>query len=132
MKAILGGAIGVLVGLFSLYVALAMTGAGHGWVTPFFFSLACPILFPLAAVRLARADRGGVGMSVAIVILAVVLDLLLLNATISEGVGYMHRVGGIAWLWLSLWALWQVVALATLVLQGMAMRRRDDAMTGAA
>ncbi|MGH6616316.1 hypothetical protein [Sphingomonas sp.] len=132
MKAIFAGAIGLLIGLFSLYVALVMTGAGHGWITPFFFSLACPVLFPLVAVRLARADRGRFDMSVAIIILAVVLDLILLNATTREGVGYMHRVGGIAILWLSLWALWQVVALATLVVQGVALRRRDKAVAGAA
>jgi hypothetical protein len=130
VKAIFAGAIGLLIGLFSLYVALVMTGAGHGWITPFFFSLACPVLFPLVAVRLARADCGGVGMSIVIIMMAVVLDLILLNATTREGVGYMHRVGGIAILWLSLWALWQVVALATLVVQSMA--RRDKAMAGAA
>jgi hypothetical protein len=106
---------GLLIAAFASMLALGMAGAGHGWVTPFFFSMGLFLAYPAVLLRLAAIGPKWFVVDLVIVGLAGIADLALFVATLREGTEYFWRVvDAFAWapiLWLLLWFAWQPIAL---------------------
>ncbi len=116
--------IGLALAAFTQFFALAVTGGGHGWTTPFWFSPALFVLNPVAFVR-AAGDRKPGAIDIMLVALAGALDVALFAKTQQEGVEYFWRVSPLNWVWLALWALWQLAVPTKLAL--IALRRGSSA-----
>jgi hypothetical protein len=103
-------------------LAACLTGAGEGWVTPFFVSPALFLLLPATlAVGRPESSRGRL-LLVAVVIAAVVADCLMVTWSFGERYEfrwYAQVNGLIGWiiigLWICLWFFWQVLALRALL-----------------
>jgi hypothetical protein len=104
-----------------------MLGAGHGWGKPFYFTPALFILYPIVLIRLiAPRELPSLVLDVSLLAAALVLDLLLVRATQSEGVEYFWRLMAappFPHLWLLIWFLWQMLAVK-LVVSGFLARGR--------
>ena len=103
-------------------LAFFMAGAGHGWITPFWFSMPLWVLMPVGFVLSdARAGYPRRRRAPLLVMAAVgiCLDIGLVWATIEEGVRYFWRVLESAppfpIAWIALFAGWQVAVGATLL-----------------
>jgi hypothetical protein len=107
--AIIGG---LVYALICEFIAILVGGAGHGWVTPFFFGLSGIVLFPFVfwATMVAK-DSGQTKLATQGIAAAVVIDVLIFFATISEGIEYFERVGAFAWLWILFWLAGQAPLL---------------------
>ena len=104
-KAIL---LGLLLTLPCLMLAFGMAGGGHGWVTPFLTSWLGPIIFPLAIWRWFRRSHGDPLWHDAIALVVILCgDALIVVATMNEGVGYVSKVGWLAWVWAAMWIAFQ-------------------------
>lgn len=107
-------AAGLLIAAIASTLALGMAGGGHGWITPFFFSLALFLAYPVVLLRLGAIGRKWF-VDLIIVGLAAIADGALYFFTIREGVEYFWRVvHAQAWapfLWLAIWFAWQPIAL---------------------
>jgi len=117
-------ALGLVLAAIAQFIALAIAGAGHGWITPFWFS---PALFVLNPIAFARAARRGKAEAVDIVLIALAgaLDVALFAMTLQEGTQYFSRVSPFNWIWLGLWLLWQIAGPVNLAL--IELRGRPDA-----
>ena len=109
------GLIGLVMAILGWIVAMAQAGAGHGWISPIYVSLAMFPLWPLVLVRIAT-NGTGIAIDRAILIIALVLDLLLILMTLSEGTHYFLRAlgDGVVYIWLVFWLGWQFLAVAAL------------------
>ena len=107
------GLAGVAAAVVAQFVALLLTGAGHGWIPPFWFSLWLWPLLPLTLIRLGQ--RRSHALDTGLIMLALALDAALVVATIDEGTEYFRPVITMGWpvvaVWLALWLSWQVGAL---------------------
>jgi hypothetical protein len=113
-------ALGLLSWLAAQAIGLGLTGAGHGWTGPFFFSMPLIILYPLAFVGAFCSKDYLPSVPVVFLAAAVGLDCLLLANFASEfpyivklwrfpeGPSYIS-------LWLGLWAGWQILFAAALL-----------------
>jgi hypothetical protein len=119
-------AIGLALAALAQFVALLMAGAGHGWVTPFWFSPALFVLAPIAFVRVGGRGKAAPGIEIVLVMVGLALDVALYSAAVAEGVDYFWRVTPFNWVWLALWSGWQV-ALAGKVASVLMSARRDGA-----
>lgn len=119
--------IGLLVALLAQYLAFMMMGAGHGWLQPFSFSPALFIVYPIALIRLMAPDElPSRVLDLLLLVAALVLDVMLVKATQSEGVEYFRRLMALPplpHLWVLIWLLWQALAFK-LVVSGLLPRRR--------
>ena len=87
-------------------VAFMMVGAGHGWLTPFFWGPVGFIVFPLCFyAAMAWVERGKAAkVSIFLgLIAAIAAKSLLFDRTVDEGVQYFDRVGTFAYFWIALW-----------------------------
>ena len=113
------GALGLATALLTQFIGLGMTGAGHGWIAPFYFSMPLFLLYPAALIRAFRSGRGGMAIDLALLAVALALDLLLLRNIFGEENRYFHtlwgRFPGFVLLWIALWAGWQALALIALL-----------------
>jgi len=75
-SALKAGLAGVAAAAVAQFVALLLTGAGHGWIRPFWFSLWLWPLLPLTLVRLGQRRRQ-LALDAGLLLLAVVLDVAL-------------------------------------------------------
>lgn len=109
-KALRVGAVlsGVALAALAQMLALGMTGAGHGWITPFLFSATLFLLNPIALLRLAAGQTRTIKIDVLLIAAALILDGALYVMTVREGVEYFWRVTPLNWVWLGFWSLWQV------------------------
>lgn len=112
------GALGLAAGLFALLMGLGGAGGGHGWIGALWFSVPLVILYPLVLIRAVSSSRGSPDMDVVLLCVGGVLDLLL-AANMAEEQKYVLKLwsfdpSGMI-MWLSLWAGWQVVGLATVL-----------------
>jgi hypothetical protein len=119
-KSAVPAVIGLAFAVTTTLIGMAMTGAGHGWITPFFFSFAGFALFPIAFARFVFATETRMGTNIALIAVAVILDVWLLVNTLEEGLRYFHKVGVFAYVWLALWSIWQIAFVLT------AVRRRKS------
>lgn len=110
LPALIGG---VVAALICLYVAFLMTGAGHGWITPFWFSLGGFLVFPVGlGVWLAPATRRIAPIYGILLLVALVSDVMLYVMSDAEGWQYFHRAAPFNYVWLALWSLWQFAILS--------------------
>ena len=101
------------------FLAMLMSGAGHGWGSAGISGIGLALL-PLAAVAwVYRRSASGRLLLVVTLLGALVADAYLIIETRSEGFEYVGRVWSamplLLLLWFILWLAWQV-ALAVLVL----------------
>jgi hypothetical protein len=112
---ILLAAAGLLIAAFASMLALGIAGGGHGWITPFFFSLALVPAYPVVLLRLTALGPRWFVVDLALAALAGIADAALYFFTIREGTEYFWRVvDAQAWaplLWLAIWFAWQPIAL---------------------
>lgn len=112
--------IGLIVGAVVCVLALAMSGAGHGWNSAFISAVSI-VGAPLAGLAWSARSRG-FGRVLAIVVLtgAIAFDVVLWRETMKEGTHYVERVWssgpGFVLLWAALFASWQLLA-ATVALR---------------
>jgi hypothetical protein len=130
-KALLGLS-GIAIAAVAQFIAFMLTGAGHGWITPFWFSLSLWLLLPLVLVRLRGRAISGAGSllrNASLLPLALALDLALIVATFVEGSDqiisgphYFMKVTAagpmLVVTWIMLWLSWQVGALLLLFRKG--------------
>lgn len=109
-------AIGLLVGLFANFAAVALAGAGHGWCSPLSVSWIAVITGPLAGVAWARGNRL---LALTLLVFLLAADCLLVTMTFREGTRYFLK----SWnhgdvtvvVWAGAWLYGQVFAVAALI-----------------
>jgi hypothetical protein len=106
--------VGLLVGLGATYLALGLSGFGHGWGSALLSSVSL-VGAPLAGLAWSlRERRGGFLLAVAVVLGALGFDLMLWRETLSEGTSYLASVwgagAGLVLIWAVMFASWQVLA----------------------
>ena len=106
-------------GLAAPVLAVTLSGAGHGWVSPFFPSFGLLLAGPFAGVAWVWRKRGwGLLLGCALAVLFTVGDYLLWFLTRREGFGYFCKVWdygpAIVVLWFSAW-LYPQALLATML-----------------
>lgn len=117
-----GGIIaGLVLALVAHFLAVAMAGAGHGWITPFWASFILWIVLPLTFANetpFGRYRKSTKRYLLGLVAAGVAADAALLWATIDEGTQYFWTAIDMATsfsvLWLSIWASWQLLVLNAL------------------
>jgi hypothetical protein len=114
--------VGLALGIFLLGIAVVVGGAGHGWVTPIWFSIIGAAIYPVVVFRLLGFGDRWFGADVGLILVGAILDLAVYTLTMQEGVRYFHRVGEIAYVWIGLWALWQVALKIKLAIVAFAAR----------
>jgi hypothetical protein len=115
-RSVIAIAAGLALGLLTMFLALLIAGAGHGWSSPMLFSLPLAVLYPaaflLATLRSALTRRTGVGL----VALGLILDLALALQTSGEESEYFLRIldqdlgPEVVTAWIFLWLGWQATA----------------------
>jgi hypothetical protein len=115
VKILLSLVIGSAFGLIILGVGIVVAGLGHGWTTPLWFSFLGPIVCPVVVFRLLNFKDRYLWFDIALLIGGVFLDLTIYIKTIEDGVSYFYRVGEFAYVWIGLWAIWQVALVIKLV-----------------
>jgi hypothetical protein len=113
------GVVGAGFASASLFVAMAVGGAGHGWVTPFFVSLGTAIFFPISFFRLGVWRRTQMPGNIIMLIIGAFAVIALFAMTVDEGTRYFRAVGSAAWLWIGIWSNWILAALITALLRGL-------------
>jgi hypothetical protein len=108
--AVVAAVLGVSYALVIAWMAVGMSGAGHGWNSA---SITCLGVFviPSAAVGIVyRRTSGGLAGAIATLLAGVVIDLMLFSATWDEGTEYVARVWNavpaVVILWLLMWSGW--------------------------
>ena len=111
---------GLALAFVTTFLGLMLSGAGHGWTSPFFFSMPLVVLYPaaflLATGRCAFTRPSGV----ALVGLGLLLDLALAVMTVGESEYFfrmMEQDGApeVASAWVLLWLVWQAAAFVAAV-----------------
>jgi hypothetical protein len=102
---------GLPAALLSLFIAFMMMGAGHGWVTPFWFSLGGFVAFPVGIWALVAPARLHPRVYAALLLLALASDYQLYAMSDAEGWQYFQRAAPFSFFWLALWSLWQLAFL---------------------
>ena len=112
--------VGLTLAAITQFIALLLTGAGHGWTAPLRYSLILFLAYPFALVR--RADRTGTSILPDVVALGlgVCASLLLIAETWTKEagiIGQFIRVNGIhvVILWVLLWLGWQALTVQTIL-----------------
>jgi hypothetical protein len=112
-------AVGLGVGLGIACLALLISGAGHGWNAAFISSVSV-IGAPLSALAWSsRKKHIGFFLAITVLLGALIFDVLLWGATMSEGTSYVKKVWswGPGWvlLWGALFASWQLLAASVVL-----------------
>jgi hypothetical protein len=119
---------GVVAGLTIGFLALLFTGAGHGWGSGVISALSI-FAAPLAGLSWSRRRTLGIVLGGPVTCFALLLDLALLNGTINEGTNYFaliwERVPGLLLLWASMFAAWQIAAIAAAVVDVLEGKNRE-------
>jgi len=107
---------GFLAWLAAQFLALLMTGAGHGWGTPFLVSLPLSVLYPLLVLRASRAPPGGgIRLELGVAAVALFLDYILWTSILDDEAVFFSRMwkidSGLVAAWLILWAGWHALLL---------------------
>lgn len=117
--AVAAAVFGFAVGCVIVFLALGMSGAGHGWNSAFISSVSV-VGAPLAGVAWAlRGKLAGRVLAACAIVLGVGVDYMLYAATMAEGVEYVAKVWrvmpGFMVMWGVLFLSWQVLAAVVCV-----------------
>jgi hypothetical protein len=111
---VLAAFFGFAVGCLVAFLALGMSGVGHGWNSAFVSSISV-VGAPLAAVAWTRRGKpSGRVLAICAIVLAVGIDYVLLTATTAEGVDYVSKVWTVIPASMATWGVlflsWQLLA----------------------
>jgi hypothetical protein len=102
--------------LLLVCIAFGFAGAGHGWVSSFFVSLAGIAVIPVSALALAWRRPLA---QITCLLVAAVLDLALVLATMREGFEYVQRsLAAVPFFvvpWILMWIFWQAILIAAII-----------------
>lgn len=119
MNIAIGAVLGLLAWALAQAIALGMTGAGHGWVGPFFYSGFLVVLYPLVFIRALGSWRGPIWVDIGVLLVGAVLSVLILNNILVGERRYFLMLWRDApefvAIWLGLCVLWLVIALIPLL-----------------
>jgi hypothetical protein len=108
--------------VFAQFLALLLSGAGHGWTTPFFVTLSLWVLFPATFVVATTDGPQTLRAMIVLAVIALGADALLINGTLAEReilplyVQVNGAVGlSIIGLWLAIWLFWQGVLVKAML-----------------
>jgi hypothetical protein len=90
---------------------------GEGWGQPFVFSLASFIMAPLGVKIILAPDRVSLTFLIFLIAVSAILDVWLYVSTLTEGTRYFFGIGGVAYIWIAIWASWQVALVFALYLK---------------
>ena len=127
-RAVVAGVAGVITAGAAQFLAAVISGAGHAWGEPFFFSAAMWVMFPLMFIRVQQHRAGSdelAPLDWLVMLLAIALDVLLVIATIEREEPLLPMFGTgterfvqvflmdpvLLALWIALWLSWQIAAL---------------------
>lgn len=133
MRAAIFGVLGLLAWFATQAVALGLSGGGHGWTGPFFFSMPLIILYPLTFILAFSSKARSPNVEVSLWAAAIVLNLLLLANIFSSEHDYFIRMWRFSdgslfiSIWLGLWAGWQVLFVAALLKRKVGNPRANNA-----
>lgn len=110
-------ALGLVLWSLAMATSLGIAGAGHGWISPLVVTVPLAALYPLVLARAVGKGSGSVAADGAILIFALLLDVLLLALSSywePGGFGAALRFGaGHVASWIALWIGWQLLACVT-------------------
>lgn len=121
-KTILVMVVGLAWGLPLIAVAVLLAGGGHGWITPFWISLAGVAIYPVVVFRLSSFWDRRFGIDIGLLLIGAILNIAIYLLTKWEGVQYFYRVGEGAYIWMGLWAVWQLALIFKLVMVALTSR----------
>ena len=110
---------GLAIAAIAEFLGLMLSGAGHGWTQPTFYSLLLFAAWPLALLRIPRPEGTSATFDLFMLILGVVATLLLFVQTSSDSEYFwrMMREDGavtVMIVWLLFWFGWQGLTLANI------------------
>lgn len=79
----------IVLGIFHFFLGLFLAGAGHGWVTAFFFSIPSLLFYPLSKYIITIQNKR---MARAIFYLNILLTLGLIYQSKNEGIEYLVKI----------------------------------------
>ena len=91
------------------YIALGLTGGGHGWVTPLSVSWVTVIMAPAAFLLLIDNLPRKNFVMIGCISMAILLDCWVTYSTTTEGMQYFDEGGAYSYLWVISWVSWQIV-----------------------
>lgn len=107
--------IGLSCAIVAQFLALGLTGAGHGWVAPFFCSPLLFITYPLVLARVMEPNRQTIWIEIALLAVAIAADLYLGANALGSEARYVDRMIADAPAffipWLCLWWGWQIMVI---------------------
>jgi hypothetical protein len=113
-------AAGLAIAAIAQFIAIMLTGAGHGWTAPLRYSLILFLAYPFALVR--RADRAGTSILPDVVALGLGIGatlLLIVETRTNEAgiIGQFIRINGVFVIivWVLLWLGWQALTVHTIL-----------------
>lgn len=94
----------LILAILNIAIGFVLAGAGHGWITGFYFSFFPLVLMPLTGYAFSRSKRL---ISFLIIVLYACVSYILYFKTLEEGEGYFERIfEGITILTLLYFFLW--------------------------
>jgi hypothetical protein len=116
--------VGLLAAALAEFLAVAVGGAGHGWVEPATISVVLFFVYPLVLVRLVSRSGKSILGDLGLVAFALVADVLLLGGALGGERDYFLRAldFGTSYGWIAMWLSWQALLCATIIIR---LRRRS-------
>ena len=108
------GIAGTIWGLCIALGTLIVSGAGDGWTSPLPFGLLAIITTPLVTIAWVKRRTGGKQLARFCLVIALAANILLLFATLDEGVRYFINAFPYSIVWVTLWFSWQLLALVVM------------------
>jgi hypothetical protein len=117
MRNFLWIATGTILGLVCAFGGLVVSAAGFGWPPVWPFGLLSLILTPWAFYRLGKFREISQRTNFTLLAIALALDSLLLAITLLfDYVESFYRMIYPALVWLSIWSIWQIAVIATILI----------------
>jgi len=125
----LGGFTGAAAAAILGFLAMAMTGAGHGWTSPCRLSAFSLVTFPLIGIAAAmRTSNARLFLAGILVLAAIGSDVRLLGSTQAEGVQYFDRalnsIPEVVVSWLVIWICSQAIAAGIFIVTDRRLRQK--------
>jgi hypothetical protein len=113
--------LGFAVAAVGYYLSFLLVGGGEGWGTPFIVSHALFVVYPVVAARMAtlhEVEDQSIKLEIFLLLLALPLNgVLLVRSIWIDGRQFWSTLDydALPYLWLSIWAAWQVATIVNLV-----------------